>query len=312
MVKNGEEGVEGNYICHYCDASFRLMSYLTRHIKKHAIEKAFKCPFYNEKLPADLRCHVSGGFSRKDTFKMHLKCRHFIYPKGIKQNERSKYSGNCAQCGEFFHNSNDWMDNHISTGQCKSLPQGFRMKSEVKSGKLKRIKTSTGNLRFISTAKSVVEPNVLLNKDAIEAMAIVAKDSRDYGGVFSKYGDNGLMMKPVIGDRKRELEEEEVEDLEEEYMNWRSHGRGKRDIPKCMSDYHLFKDVENEEVKGSPFEKFIMKITRREREVEEKAREEENEEELIPLDMTQCPIDELPVEFIENNCHFYNYEEMFN
>ncbi|EDO18894.1 hypothetical protein Kpol_1023p63 [Vanderwaltozyma polyspora DSM 70294] len=186
---------DGEFVCHYCDASFRIRGYLTRHIKKHAIQKAYCCPFYNKSSPPDIRCHTSGGFSRRDTYKTHLKVRHFMYPDGVKPQDRSKSSGHCAQCGEFFENTENWVEQHIETGNCKGLPEGFlqSIKCERRSGKLRMIRTSNGNSRFISTAQSVVEPKVLLNKDALEAMAIVANNSTN-NNIISKFGEDSIAM----------------------------------------------------------------------------------------------------------------------
>lgn len=186
---------KGFYVCHYCDAKFRIRGYLTRHIKKHAIQKAYHCPFFNIESPPELRCHNSGGFSRRDTYKTHLKARHFAYPKGVKPQDRNKSSGHCSQCGQFFENTDNWVEQHIETGECQGLPKGYlkNIKSERKSGKLRMIKTSTGHSRFISTAQSVVEPKVLLNKDALEAMAIVAQNT-NRSDILSKYGNNKIMM----------------------------------------------------------------------------------------------------------------------
>lgn len=185
------------FICHYCDATFKFRGYLTRHIKKHAIDKAHHCPFYNNNLPSELRCHSTGGFSRRDTYKTHLRSRHFTYPEGIKLNEKLKSNGSCAHCGKFYENSNLWIKEHIETGQCRSLVidslQNNANKTKKKgNNKLKMIKTSAGHSRFISSAESVVEPRVLLNKDALEAIAIVESGSNKK--VLSKYGDNQLIM----------------------------------------------------------------------------------------------------------------------
>lgn len=190
-----EADKEGNYVCHYCDAKFRIRGYLTRHIKKHAIRKAYHCPFFNPDAPPELRCHNSGGFSRRDTYKTHLKARHFIYPKGVKPQDRNRSSGHCSQCGQFFENTDQWVEQHIETGECKGLPKGYlkNIKSERKSGRLRMIKTSNGHSRFISTAQSVVEPKVLLNRDALEAMAIVAQNT-NRSDILSKYGNNKIMM----------------------------------------------------------------------------------------------------------------------
>ncbi|EJS42166.1 stp1p [Saccharomyces arboricola H-6] len=189
VLSNGEE----EFICHYCDATFRIRGYLTRHIKKHAIEKAYHCPFFNSGTPPDLRCHNSGGFSRRDTYKTHLKARHVLYPKGVKPQDRNKSSGHCAQCGEYFSTIENFVENHIESGDCKALPQGYTKKNEKRSGKLRKIKTSNGHSRFISTSQSVVEPKVLFNKDAVEAMTIVANNSSG-SDIISKYGNNKLML----------------------------------------------------------------------------------------------------------------------
>lgn len=194
--KSLDNNETGEFVCHYCDAAFRNRGYLTRHIKKHAIQKAYHCPFYNESTPPDLRCHASGGFSRRDTYKTHLRVRHFIYPDGVKPKGRGKSSGHCAQCGEFFENTENWVEQHIESANCKGLPDGFlqTLKCERKPGKLRMIKTSTGHSRFISTAQSVVEPKVLLNKEALEAMAIVANNFNK-NTILSKYGNNSIAMK---------------------------------------------------------------------------------------------------------------------
>ncbi|GAV49190.1 hypothetical protein ZYGR_0N05970 [Zygosaccharomyces rouxii] len=186
---------EGLFVCHYCDAKFKIRGYLTRHIKKHAIQKAYHCPFFMGEAPPELRCHNSGGFSRRDTYKTHLRTRHFIYPKGVKPSERNKSAGNCGQCGQSFENTDKWVEQHIESGECRGLPQDYvrNIKSERKSGKLKMIKTSTGHSRFISTAQSVVEPKVLLNKEALEAMAIVAHNT-NRSDILSRYGNNKILM----------------------------------------------------------------------------------------------------------------------
>ena len=189
ILDNGEE----EFICHYCDATFRIRGYLTRHIKKHAIEKAYHCPFFNNATPPDLRCHNSGGFSRRDTYKTHLKARHVLYPKGVRPQDRNKSSGHCAQCGEYFSTIENFVESHIESGDCKALPQGYTKKNEKRCGKLRKIKTSNGHSRFISTSQSVVEPKVLFNKDAVEAMTIVANNSSG-SDIISKYGNNKLML----------------------------------------------------------------------------------------------------------------------
>ena len=99
------EGV--NYVCHYCDASFQVRGYLSRHIKKHAIVKEYTCPYYRhaneiktfmehnlntkyfkseEEASAARKkfqsmkhvCHKHNGeFWRKDTLMIHLKKKHY-------------------------------------------------------------------------------------------------------------------------------------------------------------------------------------------------------------------------------------------
>lgn len=214
---NNDSGSSGNsinnggpFICHYCDAKFRIRGYLTRHIKKHAIEKAYRCPFYKEDAPKELRCHNSGGFSRRDTYKTHLKTRHLLYPNGVKPNERNKSCGHCAQCGEYCASTKNWVESHIETGQCKGLPQNYLRvvrHERSKNGKLKMIRTSNGHSRFITTAQSVVDPNILSNREALEAMAIVAhKANKD--NILSKYGNDKIIMD--VKDFSSDSEDEQI------------------------------------------------------------------------------------------------------
>lgn len=213
-VKDNQD--QGSFICHYCDATFKIRGYLTRHIKKHAIEKAYHCPFYDKNLPPELRCHNSGGFSRRDTYKTHLKARHFTFPNGVKANDRNKSDGSCSHCSEQFHNADDWITNHLETGKCSKLPDEYliELKNKLKNkkkniNKLKMIKTSTGHSRFVSTVDSVIEENVLKNKEALEAIAIVAGANNNKSGtnninnnnnthsnnhVLSKYGENQFIL----------------------------------------------------------------------------------------------------------------------
>ncbi|CCK68777.1 Stp2p KNAG_0B03350 [Huiozyma naganishii CBS 8797] len=190
----------GTYICHYCDATFKIRGYLTRHIKKHAIDKAYHCPFFNATLGTELKCHNTGGFSRRDTYKTHLKTRHFVYPNGVKPSDRSKSNGTCAHCGDYFESADKWIKEHIEGGQCSSLPEQYvneikinKNMKKAKKNKLKMIKTSTGHSRFVSSAESVVEPKVLLNKEAVEAMAIVANNASSRH-VLSKLGEDQLIL----------------------------------------------------------------------------------------------------------------------
>lgn len=200
QTSTSERDEPGLLICHYCDATFRIRGYLTRHIKKHAIEKAYHCPFYDKNLPSELRCHNSGGFSRRDTYKTHLKARHFTFPDGIKAHNRNKSDGQCSHCGQHFINADDWINNHLETGKCVKLPEEYLIKLKEKSNnkkrthhKLKMIKTSTGHSRFVSTAESVIEQKVFQNKEALEAIAIVAGDSMN-NHVLSKNDENQFVL----------------------------------------------------------------------------------------------------------------------
>ncbi|AGO10647.1 AaceriAFR461Cp [[Ashbya] aceris (nom. inval.)] len=195
--EDGDELSKERFVCHYCDAEFRIRGYLTRHIKKHAVEKAYHCPFFNSHVPPETRCHTTGGFSRRDTYKTHLRSRHFIYPEGVKTQDRGKSCGHCAHCGKWFENTSTWIEKHIESGYCTGLPEGTILpaKSARKAGKLKMIKTSTGHSRFITTQQSVVEPKVLLNKEAIEAMQIVVNETNTAGQpALTKLSDNRIML----------------------------------------------------------------------------------------------------------------------
>lgn len=119
------EGITNNkdddllkYKCPHCEANFKVKGYLTRHVKKHNSLKAFKCPFYKDpgNEATGTKCHPTGGFSRRDTYKTHLKALHFIYPPGTKSSERSSVSGRCAGCFQYFENNMKWLDTHIENG----------------------------------------------------------------------------------------------------------------------------------------------------------------------------------------------------
>lgn len=130
-----EEG--GVHQCPHCKLSFRMRGYLTRHLKKHAEKKAYKCPFHLQLMYKDDQnvahfCHPLGGFSRRDTYKTHLKSRHFQYPKGTPLKERAKLPGLCKMCGEWFENGEMWCEIHIEGGECKHLPPGFKGKLRIK------------------------------------------------------------------------------------------------------------------------------------------------------------------------------------
>lgn len=112
-----QKGSASNYHkCPFCQRSFKNKSYLARHLKKHDTIKDFKCPFFN---PKHTKCHhLNGEFSRKDTFKAHLKSIHFIYPIGVAKSDRNDSPGRCAGCFKEFNNNTDWLTNHIETEEC--------------------------------------------------------------------------------------------------------------------------------------------------------------------------------------------------
>ncbi|KAK6459233.1 zinc finger protein [Scheffersomyces xylosifermentans] len=124
--------------CPHCDAAFKVKGYLTRHLKKHNSAKAFMCPFFQE--PADgnsgTKCHPTGGFSRRDTYKTHLKALHFIYPPGTKSNERNSISGRCAGCFQYFENNFVWLAEHIESGDCKGT---VKHKAELERGQQEKV-----------------------------------------------------------------------------------------------------------------------------------------------------------------------------
>lgn len=135
-----EEGDDstGAHQCPHCLSRFKMRGYLTRHLKKHAPEKAYQCPFHKSSIYKDEndithKCHPSGGFSRRDTYKTHLKSRHFRYPEGTSIKSRSLSPGNCSMCGEWFENGEIWCEIHIEGGECKYLPLGFKGKSRIKN-----------------------------------------------------------------------------------------------------------------------------------------------------------------------------------
>lgn len=115
------------FMCVQCSAGFKVKSYLTRHLRKHNNANAFVCPFYEDPqldnsgsvVKSGTKCHPTGGFSRRDTYKTHLKALHFIYPPGTKSSERNSIGGRCAGCFEFFDSNTKWLKFHIESGSCK-------------------------------------------------------------------------------------------------------------------------------------------------------------------------------------------------
>ncbi|VEU20361.1 DEKNAAC101150 [Brettanomyces naardenensis] len=134
--ENSESGSDSPkmYECPYCKSKFRIRGYLTRHMKKHSKRKAYRCPFYDPNAPQ--KCHSTGGFSRRDTYKTHLKARHFRYPPGIRSGKRTGAMGWCGICGEKFVNNEVWVERHIELGLCPGLPAEY-----VKNLKIGKKKT---------------------------------------------------------------------------------------------------------------------------------------------------------------------------
>ncbi|ANZ73768.1 BA75_00419T0 [Komagataella pastoris] len=117
-VTNGET----YYHCSECPSKFKFRGYLTRHSKKHSQRKAYHCPFYES---GHGKCSLGEGFSRRDTYKVHLKAMHFKYPKGVKCADRTGMMGWCGSCGQSFQNNEIWVERHIEKGVCRGLPEGY-------------------------------------------------------------------------------------------------------------------------------------------------------------------------------------------
>ena len=137
-TKNKDKDKNKIYTCSICNTTFKVKGYLTRHLKKHAKSKPFHCPYFDssieyiennnnteQKIPDDNlkipRCHPTGGFSRRDTFKTHLKALHFVYPTGTKSNDRIDKHGRCAACFKEFSSNKDWLENHVMTNECEGM-----------------------------------------------------------------------------------------------------------------------------------------------------------------------------------------------
>lgn len=112
------------FVCSICQTEFTVKGYLTRHMKKHSAQKPFVCPFYD--ADSDSKCHVTGGFSRRDTFKTHLKALHFVYPTGTRCGERGDKSGRCAGCFEQFASNAEWLNKHVATNKCPSTVTAYK------------------------------------------------------------------------------------------------------------------------------------------------------------------------------------------
>ncbi|KAI5967004.1 STP3 [Candida pseudojiufengensis] len=183
--------IDHTFECPHCDANFKVKGYLTRHLKKHNSSKAFMCPFYQENGKNGTKCHPTGGFSRRDTFKTHLKALHFIYPPGTKSNERILYSGRCAGCFQFFENNFQWLEKHIETGDC----QGTVMYKEQINQRLSSTSSSNDNG---SLGSNDLGGSSFIDNDIVGLM----EDNEDY-------------EEEEIIDDEDDVDEDEDEDVDE-------------------------------------------------------------------------------------------------
>ncbi|CEP60447.1 Stp3p LALA0_S01e11100g [Lachancea lanzarotensis] len=86
-------------------------------------KRAFRCPYNsvaNEKRmdsaetgSALTTCHPTGIFSRRDTYKNHLKALHFKYPSGTRKRDRASVPGKCRHCEQEFNNVDEWLEKHV-------------------------------------------------------------------------------------------------------------------------------------------------------------------------------------------------------
>ena len=110
------------FICRHCGRGFSRLNDLLRHVRCHWKEIGsdkgqLKCPFKNNPF-GDYCSHLTGIFSRCDTYKIHLKAIHFEYPAGTRKSERNNVSGCCRTCKKAFVNVDDWLHNHVEKGKC--------------------------------------------------------------------------------------------------------------------------------------------------------------------------------------------------
>lgn len=183
--------------CPHCDATFKIRGYLTRHLKKHATKKAYSCPFHKFSIYIDEnnithKCHPNGGFSRRDTYKTHLKSRHFKYPKGTKTKDRANSPGTCSMCGCYFPNAEIWCELHVEGGECKFLPEGFKGKSRIKN----RLKKQLSKLR-----KSDAEANELtssiINSHYLNGTSMNGNLNSNINGSMNGISNNNIQDVPT-------------------------------------------------------------------------------------------------------------------
>lgn len=105
------------YVCSTCERAFKRVNDLMRHEKCHLSKLGqwqFNCPFHAQ----GCACHISGKFTRCDTYKNHLKAIHFKYPPNTPKANRSSVPGNCRGCGLAFPSVAIWLSNHVKTNSC--------------------------------------------------------------------------------------------------------------------------------------------------------------------------------------------------
>ncbi|ODV90137.1 hypothetical protein CANCADRAFT_56719 [Tortispora caseinolytica NRRL Y-17796] len=106
-----------SYICKVCERGFARPNDLARHNRVHQDSASFVCPFRAK----DPTCHLTGEFSRVDTYKNHLRAWHFKYPPSTRRKDRQNCWGRCAGCGEYFNNPDIWITVHIDMHNCPAL-----------------------------------------------------------------------------------------------------------------------------------------------------------------------------------------------
>lgn len=108
------------YSCSTCQRPFKRINDLQRHEKAHLSKLGhwqYVCPLYAHQLP----CHVSGKFTRGDTYKNHLRAIHFKYPPNTSKSQRALSPGHCKDCGMAFGNVSLWLADHIDTRACPAI-----------------------------------------------------------------------------------------------------------------------------------------------------------------------------------------------
>ncbi|ODQ63397.1 hypothetical protein NADFUDRAFT_48255 [Nadsonia fulvescens var. elongata DSM 6958] len=130
------------HVCQDCQKGFLRLNDLIRHERSHKEVAQYYCPFYYDAYPNETnltsaatdsvakrqfcKCHQTGGFSRCDTFKNHLKSIHFVYPLGTKKKDRAGQSGVCKACDMKFENVNAWLVKHVENNQCRGIVKSLK------------------------------------------------------------------------------------------------------------------------------------------------------------------------------------------